>query len=262
MLLVNSKKSNLLLVSHNNNLTNGGNMIQEEKYTPKYTATELEEFKTELEKKMKKQVFLQIEKYRYKHGYYKTHGHIYDMLCCKKINTEIKYSRKLYEKYNKERIEEIRRWYRAREEREEETEKKIEEAIREDIMSSIKNSNYHLIYDIVHFEPEEFDEEVAYKCGLQPFIYVNHDVVNRRDNTKQRLKLLAVVGDEHECEARLDVYQAITSGMIRKYNILEDKEYSKEYLKRILGKEIMEEMEKKLIRNYTVKFYFENCNDK
>ena len=226
-------------------------MTQGEKYTPKYTATELNGFRAELEEKIKKQVFLKIERYHHKHGYYKTHRHVYDTICCKKITTEIKYSRELYQKYNKERIEKIKGWYRAR--------KKIEEIIREEIMCSIKNSNYHLIYDIVHFEPEEFDEGVAYRCGLHPFIYINHDVVNSKANIKQRLNLLAVVDrDEDECQARLDAYQAITSGMIRKYNILEDEEYSKEYLERILGKEIIEEMEKRLIRNNTVKFYFEN----
>ena len=64
---------------------------------------------------------------------------------------------------------------------------------------------------------------------------------------------------DYECEARLDVYQAITSGTIQKYNILEDKEYTKEYLERTFGKELIKEMRKKLIRDYTVKFYFQNC---
>ena len=225
-------------------------MTQRENYTPKYTKAELEEFRAELEKKIKEPVYLEIEKYRYQHNYYQTHRHIYNTICCKKINTEIKYNSELYKKYNKEKIEEVRRkWGSIKEEFEQEVEKKI----KEDMMLSIKESKYHLIYDIVHFEPEEFDEEVGYRCRLQPFIYINHD-------TGEELKLLAVVGEEAECEARLDAYQAITSGETRKYNVLENYEFTEKYLEKILGKEIVEEMEKKLVKSNKVKFYFENNN--
>ena len=156
----------------------------------------------------------------------------------------------MYKKYNKEKIEEVRRkWGSIKEEFDKEAEKKI----REDIMYSIKESKYHLVYDRVHFELEEFDEEVAYRCGLQPFIYKNYD-------TREELKLLAVVGEEAECEARLDAYQAITSGETIKYNVLENYEFTEKYLEKILGKEIVEEMEKKLARSNKVKLYFENSN--
>ena len=223
-------------------------MTQRENYAPKYTNAELEGFRTELEKKVKEPVYLEIEKYRYQYDFYQTHRHIYNTINCKKINTEIKYSIELYKKYNKEKIEEVRRkWGSIKEEFDKEVEKKI----MEDIMYAIEESKYHLVYDRVHFEPEGFDEEVAYKCGLQPFIYINHD-------TGEELELLAVVGEEAECEARLDAYQAITSGETRKYNVLEDYEFTEKYLNKILSKEIVEEMEKKLARSNKVKLYFEN----
>ena len=151
-------------------------MTQGEKYEPTYIAIELKEFKAELEEKIKKQVFLKIEKYQHKGNYYQAHSHIYDTICCKKINTEIKYSRELYEKYHREKIEEIKEACRRGKKTGEEIEKEIEGKIREDIMCCIKKSNYHLIFDIVHFEAEKFDEESAYRCGLQPFIYINHDI--------------------------------------------------------------------------------------
>ena len=225
-------------------------MKQGENYTPKYTNAELEEFRAELEQKVKEPVYLEIEKYRYQYDFYQTHRHIYNTICCKKINTEIKYSTELYKKYNKEKIEEIRRkWGSIKEEFDQEVEKKI----RDDVMFCIKESKYHLVYDRVYFEPEKFDEEVGYRCGLMPFIYKNYD-------TREELKLLAVVGEEAECEARLDAYQAITSGGVRKYNVLEGYEFTEKYLNKILRKEIVEEMGKKLVKSNKVKFYFENSN--
>ena len=226
-------------------------MKQGENYAPKYTNAELEEFRAELEKKVKEPVYLEIEKYRYQYDFYQKHRHVYNTICCKKINTKIKYSIELYKKYNKEKIEEIREASIKVSSVKEEFEQEVEKKIREDVMFWIKESKYHLIYDRVHFEPEEFDEEVAYKCGLQPFIYINHDI-------GEELKLLAVVDEDNECEARLDAYQAITSGGTRKYNVLEDYEFTEKYLEKILGKEIVEEMEKKLARSNKVKFYFEN----
>ena len=107
------------------------------------------------------------------------------------------------------------------------------ETVFEDYSEYNDNILETLAYWTIYFEPETFDEEIAYKCDLQPFTYCNSETGEERD-------LLALGGCGMDLSPRLDAYQALTSGKIDPSSSLL-KGQDKAYAEYVIGKELAKE---------------------
>ena len=191
-----------------------------------YTYEELEDIRERLKKKIKREVLLEIETNHYREDFYQENP-VHSLLFWNKEDEDIDYNKKLYEKYNKESIyENIRRImpYKVR-------------------LGSYDGSTI--------LKPKQYNEEVALRCGLMPFKYVG-------SNREREIKLVMLC--VHPCymflmKPRLDAYQALMSGSISRGNVLESNE---EYFKQVVGKEITEEVKKRLEKKCMVFFCFQN----
>ena len=106
-------------------------------------------------------------------------------------------------------------------------------------------------FDAIIFQPKEYNEEIALKCGLMPFRYTGGS-----GDREIKLIMLCV----YPCytlfmKPRLDAYQVLMSGSISKMNLLESNE---RYFRQVVGEKITEEVKKRLEEKYTVYFYFQN----
>ena len=178
-----------------------------------YRHEEIEEFREELEKRIKREVFLEIEANHYREDFYEE-SPVNSLLLWNKKDKGIEYNVGLYKKYKKE---------------------SIHENIRRIMAHRVELGSYNRNRTI--FKPKEYNEEVALRCGLMPFKYVG-------DNREVELVMLSVYPDYvFFMKPKLDAYQAIMSRSISRRNVLESNE---EYFKQIVGKEITEEVKKRL----------------
>ena len=102
-----------------------------------------------------------------------------------------------------------------------------------------------------YYKPERFDEEIAQRCGLTAIISTDHD-------TEETLTFFTSSGGGIDLKVRLETYQAIMSGTISECNMLEERE---DDFKAVMGEEMIEEVKKRLARNYTVNFHFQNYEE-
>ena len=199
-------------------------MIQGEKYAPKYTATELEEFREELERIIKKEVFLKIQNHYYREDFYEE-SPVHSLLIWNKEEENIDYNKGLYKKYKKESIHENMKRIMP--------------------YTALRCCDS----DAIIFKPRKYNEEVALRCGLMPFKYIGH-------NKEVKLVGLGVYpGYAFFMKPRLDAYQVLMSGSMSKSNVLEGNEG---YFKQVVGEETTEEVKKRLEKQCKVYFYFQN----
>lgn len=93
-----------------------------------------------------------------------------------------------------------------------------------------------LSYKTVYFKPLEYNEEIAFECGLIPFKYCGEE---------KELELLALGGVGMDLSPRLDAYQALTDGTIDKGSKLFSE---KRYFQQVVGKELTEKVLKAICK--------------
>ena len=201
-------------------------MTKRERHIPKYISIELEEFRAELEERIKREVFLEIQNHYYREDFYEG-SRVHSLSLWNKEDKGIDYNKELYKKYKKE---------------------SIHENMRRVMPYTAILGSYN---DAIIFEPRKYNEEVALRCGLMPFKYVGG---NR--NREVKLITLGVYPDSaFFVRPRLDAYQALMSGSISQKSILES---NKGYFKRVVGEGMTEEVKKRLEKKCKVYFYFQN----
>jgi hypothetical protein len=105
----------------------------------------------------------------------------------------------------------------------EEDKENDEEELRSEAIDSIIEK---IIIWLVYFEPQEFNKEIAKKCGLVAFTYND-------------IELLGLNGCGMDFSPRLDAYQALTTGTIDKNSKLFGQT---EYFEHVIGKELTQEV--------------------
>ena len=115
----------------------------------KYTRKELQAIRGELERRIKKEVFLKIEKNHYRDDFYEESPINNLLLWHAEEKEDIDYNKELYKKYKKECVY------------------KNISRIMPYAVGSYNN-------DTTIFKPRKYDEEVALRCGLMPFKYAKY----------------------------------------------------------------------------------------
>ena len=191
----------------------------------KYTYKELKEIKNELEKRIKKEVFLKIETNHYRDDFYEE-SPISNLLLWNAKGKGIDYNKELYKRYKKE-------------------------CVYENISRLMPYIAVGYNNDAIIFKPRKYDEEVALKCGLMPFKYGKY-------NKGRKIRLI-MLGTSPDCaflmRPKLEAYQTLMSGSMSQRNVLESNEG---YFKQVVGKKTTEEVKKRLEKKCKVYFYFEN----
>lgn len=116
------------------------------------------------------------------------------------------------------------------------TEQEISEIIEQEFWADL---NYHyVLFDGVFYEPTKSNYEAALECGLTLFFHRNYSGASRN--------LLALSGGKVHVPIRLDAYQVLTHRTIDAKSEFFTKQ---EYYEEILGKELVEKMNK-ILRNH------------
>jgi hypothetical protein len=114
----------------------------------------------------------------------------------------------------------------------EEDKEKDEEELKSEAIDSIIEKIMMLL---VYFEPQEFNKEIAKKCGLVAFTYND-------------IELLGLNGYGMDYFPRLDAYQALTTGTIDKNSKLFGQIV---YFEHVIGKELTQEVIKAIQKEAT-----------
>ena len=173
-----------------------------------YAYRELEEFREGLERRIKREVLLEVEE-----------NPVNNLLLWNKEDKGIEYNVGLYKKYRKG---------------------SIHENIRRIMAYRVGLGSYDR--DGIILKPKKYNEEVALRCGLMPFKYVG----NNREREVKLVMLCVYPGYVFLMKPRLDAYQAIISRSISRRNVLESNEgYFKQIVGEEITEEVKKRLKKK-----------------